>query len=80
MYRATTIAAQMAATVPEIVDTSNTRSPVETHAAAHYTVTARKLICAVGILNSNGVQNAGQNREINIGNRSFENLSQFKYL
>jgi hypothetical protein len=25
-------------------------------------------------------QNAGQNREINIGNRSFENVSQFKYL
>jgi hypothetical protein len=25
-------------------------------------------------------QNAGQNREIKIGNRSFENVSQFKYL
>jgi hypothetical protein len=25
-------------------------------------------------------QNAGQNREIRIGNRSFENMSQFKYL
>jgi hypothetical protein len=25
-------------------------------------------------------QNAGQNRDINIGNRSFENVSQFKYL
>jgi hypothetical protein len=25
-------------------------------------------------------QNAGQNREIQIGNISFENLSQFKYL
>jgi sorting nexin-29 len=25
-------------------------------------------------------QNAGQNREIQIGNRSFENVSQFKYL
>jgi coproporphyrinogen III oxidase-like Fe-S oxidoreductase len=25
-------------------------------------------------------QNAGQNREINIGNRSFENVSYFKYL
>jgi hypothetical protein len=25
-------------------------------------------------------QNEGQNREINIGNRSFENVSQFKYL
>jgi hypothetical protein len=25
-------------------------------------------------------QNAGQTREINIGNRSFENVSQFKYL
>jgi hypothetical protein len=25
-------------------------------------------------------QNAGQNREIEIGNRSFENVSQFKYL
>jgi hypothetical protein len=24
-------------------------------------------------------QNAGQNREIKIGNRSFENVSQFKY-
>jgi hypothetical protein len=27
-----------------------------------------------------GDQNAGQNREIKIGNRSFENLSQFTYL
>jgi hypothetical protein len=25
-------------------------------------------------------QNAGQNREIKIGNKSFENVSQFKYL
>jgi hypothetical protein len=25
-------------------------------------------------------QNAGQNREIKIGNRSFENVSKFKYL
>jgi hypothetical protein len=25
-------------------------------------------------------QNAGQSREIKIGNRSFENVSQFKYL
>jgi hypothetical protein len=25
-------------------------------------------------------QNAGQNRDIKIGNRSFENVSQFKYL
>jgi hypothetical protein len=25
-------------------------------------------------------QNAGQNREVQIGNRSFENVSQFKYL
>jgi hypothetical protein len=25
-------------------------------------------------------QNAGQNREIKIGNRTFENVSQFKYL
>jgi hypothetical protein len=25
-------------------------------------------------------QNAGQNREIKLGNRSFENVSQFKYL
>jgi hypothetical protein len=25
-------------------------------------------------------QNAGQNKEIKIGNRSFENVSQFKYL
>jgi hypothetical protein len=25
-------------------------------------------------------QNTGQNREIKIGNRSFENVSQFKYL
>jgi hypothetical protein len=25
-------------------------------------------------------QNAGQNQEIKIGNRSFENVSQFKYL
>jgi hypothetical protein len=25
-------------------------------------------------------QNVGQNREIKIGNRSFENVSQFKYL
>jgi hypothetical protein len=25
-------------------------------------------------------KNAGQNREIKIGNRSFENVSQFKYL
>jgi hypothetical protein len=25
-------------------------------------------------------QNAGQNREIKIGNRSFQNVSQFKYL
>jgi hypothetical protein len=25
-------------------------------------------------------QNGGQNREIKIGNRSFENVSQFKYL
>jgi hypothetical protein len=25
-------------------------------------------------------QNAGQNRDIKIGNRSFENMSQFKYL
>jgi hypothetical protein len=25
-------------------------------------------------------QNAGQTREVNIGNRSFENVSQFKYL
>jgi hypothetical protein len=25
-------------------------------------------------------QNAGQNREIKVGNRSFENVSQFKYL
>jgi hypothetical protein len=25
-------------------------------------------------------QNAGQNREIKIGNRSFENVSEFKYL
>jgi hypothetical protein len=25
-------------------------------------------------------QNAGQNREIKIGNRLFENVSQFKYL
>jgi hypothetical protein len=27
-----------------------------------------------------GDQNAGQTREIKIGNRSFENVSQFKYL
>jgi hypothetical protein len=27
-----------------------------------------------------GAQNAGQNREIKIGNRSFENVSHFKYL
>jgi hypothetical protein len=25
-------------------------------------------------------QNVGQNREINVGNRSFENVSHFKYL
>jgi hypothetical protein len=25
-------------------------------------------------------QNAGQNRDIKIGNKSFENVSQFKYL
>jgi hypothetical protein len=30
--------------------------------------------------NRRTLQNAGQNREIKIGNRSFENVSQFKYL
>jgi hypothetical protein len=28
----------------------------------------------------NAIQNAGQNREIKTGNKSFENVSQFKYL
>jgi hypothetical protein len=32
------------------------------------------------VLNMSWDQNAGQNREIKIGNRAFENVSQFKYL